>query len=323
MLNKTLHLHEKIFDPDLAQKSTREGYGVGVVEAGTLNKDVVVLTADLGESTHSASFGHKFPDRYIDVGVAEQNLAGVSAGLALSGKIPFMASYAVFSPGRNWDQIRVSICYSNANVKIVSSHTGLSAGPDGATHQALEDIALMRVLPNMTVVYPSDFEEARKATLALATLKGPAYLRLARTASPTYTTSETPFELGKANILHEGKDITVITAGPITYTVLQIAQQLEPKISVEVINMHTIKPLDEMAIIKSARKTQRVLVVEEHQVAGGLGGAVCELLSEKYPTKIKRLGVQDTFGESGSYLDLLDKYGLSGKAIETEIKNLL
>lgn len=314
-------LNPNIFSQSSEKKSTRDGFGDALVELGELNKDVVVLAADIKESARCHIFANKFPDRFIEVGVAEQNMAGIATGLALSGKIPFMVSYAAFSPGRNWDQIRVSICYSQANVKIAGSHAGISVGPDGATHQALEDIALTRVLPNMTVISPADYIEAKKATIAAANIKGPVYLRFFREPTPIITTEEAPFEIGKAQVLVEGKDITIIASGPILYEVLKAADELkkENNLECEIINCATIKPPDENTILESAKKTKRVLTVEEHQISCGLGSAVCELLSEKFPVPVKRIGMNDKFGESGTYEELKQKFGFNTNNIKAEV----
>jgi len=324
MLNESLKLNPDIFNANIKADSTRNGLGDGLLVLGAENKDVVVLTADLMESTRAQKFAAKYTGRFVQVGVAEQNMAGISAGLALSGKIPFMTSFAVFSPGRNWEQIRVSICYTEANVKIASTHAGLSASQDGATHQALEDIALTRVLPNMTVICPADYHQAQKAVFAAAEIKGPVYLRFFRQESPIFTTKNTPFEVGKAQVLKKGEDVTLISSGPIIYEALKAARELElkHKIGVEVINVHTIKPLDEDTIVRSALKTKKVLTVEEHQVMAGLGGAVSEMLSEKAPVLIHKMGVKDVFGESGSYEELLKKHGLSQKDIVEQVKSL-
>lgn len=300
--------------------STRKGYGEGVLEAGKQDENVVVLTADLKVSTYSHLFAEAFPERFFDVGVAEQNMAGIAAGLALSGKVPFMASYGVFSPGRNWEQVRVSICYSDANVKVVGSHGGLSVGADGATHQALEDIALVRCLPGMTVVVPCDYFEAKKATLALAQMKGPAYLRLARAKTPVLTKEKDTFEIGKAQVWQKGADILFIACGPILYEVILAARELETRgKSCGIINCATVKPLDEKTILKEveglAENGGMVVTVEDHQRIGGLGSAIAELLGEHAPVKMKILGVDDRFGESGSYEELLAKYGLNAKGI--------
>lgn len=296
--------------PDKIEKiPTRNGYGEGVMAAGAKNKNVVVLCCDLTESTRSLAFAQKFPERFFEIGVAEQNLAGVGAGMAAAGLVPFISSYAVFSPGRNWDQIRVSICYSNLNVKIIGAHSGISVGPDGATHQALEDIAIMRVLPNMTVLVPCDAHEARRAVIAAAEMRGPVYIRLAREATPVITTEKTPFKIGAAQILRKGRDVTIIGCGPLVYEALVAAEILAKQgIEAEVINCATIKPLDTKTILASARKTGRVVTVEEHQIAGGLHGAVAEFLSAKFPVKITPVGMPDSFGESGEPDELLKKY---------------
>ncbi len=301
-------------------KATRQGYGDGLLEAGAKNQNIVVLTADLEESTKVSSFKEKFPERFLDVGVAEQNLVTVASGLAAVGKIPFASSFGIFSPGRNWEQIRTTICYNNQNVKIIGSHTGVSAGKDGATHQVLEDIALMRVLPNMTVVVPMDYEQTKKATLALAQWKGPAYLRFARHKTPQITSAQTPFEIGKAQVLKEGKDVAIIACGPIVCNCLEAANLLETKkIKTMVINCHTIKPLDEKTILMAAKKCKRVVTVEEHQIVGGLGGAVAEYLSTVFPVPITRLGFKDHFGESGEPEEILKKAGLSTEQIVKEV----
>ncbi len=301
--------------------STRDGFGQGLLELGSQNQDVVALCADVTESVRVHHFAQAFPDRYIEVGIAEQNMMGMAAGLAMADKIPFAASYAVFNPGRNWDQLRVSVCYSNLNVKVVGGHAGLTVGPDGATHQALEDIAITRVLPNMTVVVPCDARQAKLATIAIATHQGPCYLRLSREKSPDVTTASDTFELGKAQILREGGDVTIVATGFMVHKALEAAEQLEKDgIMAEVINIHTIKPLDEKAIIASARKTGAVVTVEEHQIAGGLGGAVAEVLSEHLPTPVIRVGARDTFGESGTASELLTKYSLDVPDIIRAVK---
>ena len=321
------NLSENIFTSKLEKTATRDGYGDGVVEAGEKDENVVVLSADVTESTRSNKFEEKFPQRFIQTGVAEQNMAGIAAGLALSGKIPFIASYAVFNPGRNWDQIRVSICYSNLNVKIIGSHSGFSDGGDGGTHQALEDIAIMRVLPNMTVLVPADYEEARKAAIAAAKHTGPVYIRTAREKTPVFTTKKTPFKIGEARVFMEGRDVTIISCGPILYEAMKAARELKLKhnISCEVINASTIKPLDKKTILKSAQKTGRVVTVEEHQVFGGLGSAVAEVVAQESspqkPIRMKIIGVEAPFGESGTVEELLEKYGISSTNIVLEVKN--
>lgn len=304
--------------------SNREGFGQGIIEAGRNNPNIVVLTADLADSTCVVNFKEAYPERFVEVGVAEQNLAGVAAGMAIAGKVPFMTSYGVFSPGRNWDQIRVSICYSNANVKIIGSHGGLATGRDGATHQALEDIALMRVLPNMTVIVPCDYEEARKATLEAATILGPAYIRLCREKTPRLTTSKSSFNIGKAQIIRPGSDVSLIGCGPILSEGLKASEELASEgINCEVINCATIKPLDKKTILDSAKKTGKVVTIEDHQITGGLGSAVTELLSEELPTKTIRVGMKDKFGESGSYEELLNKYEMNSAAIKKAVLKIL
>lgn len=325
MPKEELNLSKDIFSNSIEKKPTREGYGDGLVLAGEANEDVVVLCGDLTESTKSDKFANKFPKRFFEVGVAEQNMAGIAAGLALSGKVPLIASYATFNPGRNLDQIRVSICYSQANVKIIGAHAGLSPSPDGATHQALEDIAITRTLPHMTVLYPCDYFEAKKATIAAAKHKGPVYIRLARDKTPIFTTETTPFEIGKAKVMMEGRDITIISAGPLLYEAMKAAHELQVRhsISVEVINMATIKPLDKKTLLKSVQKTRRLITAEEHQMAGGLGSAIAEVLSQEFPIKMKIMGMPDSFGESGQYDELLEKHGLSAHHIEVEVLNFM
>lgn len=317
-MTKSLHLAP--FDAEL--KGIRDGFGQGLVEVARKDPRVVVLSADLTESIRLEAFAKEFPDRFVELGVAEQNMAGVAAGLALSGKVPFIASYAVFNPGRNWDQLRVSICYSQANVKVIGAHAGISVGPDGATHQALEDLAITRVLPDLLVLAPTDFEEARKAVHAMVEHVGPVYVRFGREKTHQVTTEKTPFVLGKAQLLKSGKDVTVVACGAQVYDALQAAEQLKKKCSVEVLNVSTIKPLDRETILKSAKKTGRVVVVEEHQVTGGLGGAVCELLSQHHPVPVRLLGVPDTFGESGAASELLEKFSLTPAGIAKAIEEV-
>lgn len=288
----------------------RDGFGQGLLELGKINPDVVALCGDLVESIRVQAFAEAYPERYFEMGVAEQNMAGVAAGLALSGKIPFISSYAVFNPGRDWDQIRVSICYSQANVKIVGAHAGISVGPDGATHQALEDIAITRVLPNMTVVVPTDSVEAKKATLAIAKHVGPCYIRFGREKTPVITKDETPFELGKALPILAGSDVTIIANGQMVYRAMMAAKELEGKISVGVLNMHTVKPIDAKAIIDAAKETGAMVTAEEHQIIGGLGSAVAEVLGDHHPVPIERVGILDTFGESGKPEELMEHYHL-------------
>ena len=318
-------LNPKLFDEDVEQVPTRNGYGEGVVELGEKNKDVVVLTGDLKESTRVEEFAKRFPDRFIECGVAEQNMMGIAAGLAASGKIPFVSSYAVFSPGRSWDQLRVSVCYSNLNVNIVGAHTGVSVGPDGVTHQALEDIAITRVLPNMTVVVPCDAIETKKAALAAAGMAGPYYSRFAREKTPVITTPETPFKIGRAEIFADyGDDVAILACGPLVYQSLVAARELEKEgIKVTVVNNHTVKPMDVGMIMKVARNCGAVVTVEEHQVMGGMGSAVAEILAKNYPVPMEMIGMQDTFGQSGQPEELLEKYGMSGVKIKEAVKNVI
>lgn len=319
-------------------KSTREGFGQGLLEAAKKNKNIYALTADLAGSTGLGEFLHKYPKQFVECGVAEQNLVTVASGLAAIGKIPFATSFAAFSPGRNWEQIKTTIAYNNQPVKIVGSHVGLGVGEDGATHQMMEDIALMRTIPNMIVVVPCDYEQARRATLEIAKNKKPTYLRINRQKTPELTLETTEFKIGKAQTFRYGKDITIIASGPIIYEALKAAdelsgnsiqntehrtQKMERSISVEVINIHTIKPLDEKAIIQSAKKTGKIITLEDHQIAGGLGSAVCELLSEHHPVPVKRLGIRDEFGESGKAQQLYEKHELTSKDIVKEIKKFL
>lgn len=313
MNNKSMHLVPDIRAKDIQKEPTRAGFGHGLVKAGKLHPYVVAACADLTNSTKMNEFAEAFPDRFIEIGIGEQNLVTVGAGLSAMGKVPFVSSYAAFSPGRNWEQIRTTICLNERPVKIVGSHAGLSVGPDGATHQMLEDIALMRVLPHMVVVVPGDSIEAEKATLALAADKvNPGYLRLAREATPIFTTDKTPFEIGKAYLYRSGKDITLIGTGTMTYQLLVTADALaKDGIEAEVIHVPTIKPLDEEAILASAVKTGCVITVEEGQIAGGLGGVVAELLAERKPTLMKRIGMRDHFGESGNPEELLEHFKIT------------
>jgi len=324
MSNNVLHLNSELFSPDIKQVPTRNGYGDALVEAAQTNPAIVVLTADLAETTRVLEFAKKYPDRFFECGVAEQNMAGIAAGLALSGKIPFVSSYAVFSPGRSWDQVRVSTCINNANVKIAGAHAGISVGPDGATHQALEDIAIMRVLPNMIVVVPCDYEETRKATHASIAHSGPVYLRFAREKTPVITTTKTPFHVGKAELFRKGKDVSIIACGPLVYQSLVAAQELAHQgIDCEVINNHTIKPLDEKTLVTSVQKTRCAVTVEEHQIMAGAGSAVCELFCKKYPIPVEMVGMHDHYGESGAPTELLEKYGMSVKAIKLAVQKAL
>ncbi|MEK7612087.1 MAG: transketolase C-terminal domain-containing protein [Patescibacteria group bacterium] len=323
MLHPDSRLNTHIFDDDVEQVPVRNGYGEGLLLAGEENENVVVLCADLTESTRSEGFAKKFPKRFVEMGVAEQNLATVAAGMAMSGKVPFISSYASFSPGRNWEQIRTTAAYNNANVKIAGAHAGISVGPDGATHQAVEDVAIMRVIAGMKVFVPCDVHEARKATATAAKILGPVYMRFAREKTPVITTRETPFVPGKAILLWQGKkpECLIVGAGPLLYQALKAAHALEEEgLSVVVLNMHTIKPLDEEKLVQFAKKCGAVVTVEEHQVLGGLGGAVAELLGKKCPVPIEYIGMQDTFGESGQPAELIIKYGMDTKDIMRAVK---
>jgi transketolase len=297
---------------------------MGLLEAGKRWDNVVAVCADLTESTNMHFFAEAFPERFVQVGVAEQNLVTVGAGMAAMGKIPFISSYAAFSPGRNWEQIRTTIALNDRPVKIVGSHSGLSVGPDGATHQMLEDIALMRALPNMVVIAPADSIEASKATIAMAADKQPNYMRLAREATPVFTTEHTPFEIGRAYIFREGVDVSLITTGTMTYQALKAAKILvKDGIDAEVVHISTIKPLDEKTILHSVTKTRHVVTAEEGQINGGLGGAVAELLGEKQPTPMLRVGMKDRFGESGKPEELLRHFGLDADHIAMAAHHLL
>ncbi|QQG50372.1 MAG: transketolase family protein [Candidatus Berkelbacteria bacterium] len=308
---------------ELEQAAIRDGFGEALLQLGKHNESIVALTADLTESTRVQQFAKSFPERFFEIGVAEQNLIGIAAGLSHEGFIPFAASYAVFSPGRTWDQIRVSVCYSKNNVKIIGSHAGLSVGADGATHQALEDVAIMRVLPNMVVVVPCDATEAHKATLAIAKHKGPCYLRLGREKVPTITSEETPFELGKAITITKGSDVTIVANGPLVFNALQAAHQLEGTYSVRVVNLHTVKPLDHKTILDAAEETGAIVTAEDHQIDGGMGSAVAELVSQFNPVPVVRVGVKDSFGESGSVKELMDHFGLNVEAICDAVKKAI
>jgi transketolase len=312
MLNHELDLNPKLFAADVEQEPIRAGFGRGLLAAGKRNVNVVALCADLTNSTTMNFFAKEFPDRFYEIGIAEQNLVTVAAGLSAFNKIAFTSSYAAFSPGRNWEQIRTTICLAENNVVIVGSHAGVSVGPDGATHQMLEDIALMRVLPNMRVIVPCDAIEAEKATQALVDHPGPAYLRLAREKTPVVTTIETPFSLGKANVLRTGKDVTIVACGPMVYQSLVAAEELAKHgIEVEVINAAVIKPLDTVTVLKSIKKTGCVVTAEEAQSVGGLGGLISELTASEHPVPVVRVGMKDRFGESGAPDELMEFFHLT------------
>ena len=304
--------------------STRAGFGRGLVKAGAANKKVVALTADLAESTQVHLFAEKFSERFIEVGIAEQNLVTVASGMAHVGYIPFASSYAAFSPGRNWEQIKTTIAINDVPVKIIGSHAGLNVGPDGATHQMLEDIALMRTMPNMVVLAPGDAIESEKVAQAMSQDNRPNYVRLARDKSPIFTNDDSPFEVGPAYLLREGYDVSIFATGTMTAQALIAAKNLaKDNISAEVVHFPTIKPLDEQTLLTSARKTGLVVTIEEHQIHGGFGSLVAEILGENLPTKMKLIGVNDQFGQSGTPAELLDHYGLSADKITQAIKNFL
>jgi len=305
--------------------ATRDGFGKGLVRAGEDNPNVVVLCGDLTESTRAQAFAEKFPDRFFEVGVAEQNMTGIASGLAYGGKIPIITSYAMFCPGRAWEPVRTLIAYPNLNAKICGAHAGVSVGPDGATHQATEDMAIMRCLPNMKVVAACDAVEAEKAVYdAITNINGPVYLRFAREKSAVFTTERTPYQFGKAQILREGKDVSIFACTPLVYEAMLAARALEALgIDVELINSPTVKPLDRETLVASAQKTGAVVTVEEHQRIGGFGSAVCEMLAETHPVAIERIGVDDCFGESGEPDELLEKFGLKEQNIIEKVKKII
>jgi transketolase len=335
MIHSDAKLVENIFDAKLEQKPTRDGFGTGTIEATKAGADVVVLCADLSESTRAEWFQKEFPDRFIEMGIAEQNMAATAAGFALAGKIPYMASYAAFSPGRNYEQIRTTIALNQQHVIVCGMHAGVSVGPDGATHQMLEDIGLMRMLPNMTVIAPVDAEEARKAVAAATTHNGPIYIRFARSATPVFTTPETPFEIGKSLLLWDSSKkedpgtinvpkVALLATGSMAYQALAAARALEAEgIGSIVLSVPTIKPLDEEAVLDAAKRAKRVITIEEHQIAGGFGSAISEFLSSTFPVPITRIGVEDVFGQSGTPEELLMHYGLSSVHIVEASRNII
>lgn len=325
MINPNAKLVHDLFDlKKLEMIPTRDGYGKGVVDAGEKDERIVVLCADLFESTRSQWFQEKFPKRSVEVGVAEQNLVTLASGMANYGKIPFAASYAAFSPGRNWEQIRTTICLNNVPVKVVGAHAGISVGPDGATHQMLEDIALMRALPRMTVVVPCDAVEARKATLELAFMPGPGYIRVGREKSPVITTQDSPFKIGRAEVLRDGKNVAIIGCGMLLHNCLVAAEALSKEgIEATIINNHTIKPMDEATIIAAAKKCGAVVTVEEHQIMSGMGSAVAEVLARNCPTPQEFIGMQDRFGESGKASELIEHFGLDSKGIIAAVHKVI
>ncbi len=328
MINPNQKLNPKLFDKNVEQIPIRQGFGEGLLLAGEENKNIVGLCADLTESTKMNLFREKFPERFVEIGVAEQNLASVASGMAAMGKIPFISSYAMFSPGRNWEQIRTTICYNDRPVIIAGSHAGVSVGPDGGTHQAIEDIAITRVIPNMIVISPCDSIEAKKATIASAKLGKPVYIRLAREKTPVITTEATPFEVGKAQIYYgdekEKADAGIIATGALIHRALKVAETLKKDgISVKVLNISTIKPIDSDAIINIAKTCGAVVTVEEHQIIGGLGSAVSEVLVKNHPVPQEFIGVQDKFGQSGRPDELIEHYGMGESHIMSAAKKVI
>ena len=329
-VSKTAKLAENILDlKNLEQRPTRDGFGLGLVQAADENPNVVGLCADLTESTRMEAFAKKYPGRFVEMGVAEQNMASVASGLAAVGKIPYITSYAMFSPGRNWEQIRTTICYNNRNVKIIGSHTGVSVGPDGATHQAIEDIAITRPIANMQVFAPCDMYEAKKATYAVSKIDGPCYIRFAREKTPVFTTENTPFEIGKAYAFWlepEGTkpDVAIIACGPLVHNAILAAAELEKEgLKIRVINNPSIKPMDEQTIIQAAKDAGAVVTVEEHQVAGGMGSAVAEVLAKNHPVPMEFIGVQNRFGESGEPKQLIEAFGMGVSHIKEAVKRVV
>lgn len=329
-LNLKVKLVENILDlKSLEQAPTRAGYGEGLVCAADENPQVVALCADLMESTRTEAFVKKYPERFVEMGVAEQNMASVAAGMALMGKIPYISSYAMFSPGRNWEQIRTTICYNEANVKICGAHTGVSVGPDGATHQAIEDIALMRPIANMQVFAPCDAREAKKITYAIAKIDSPCYVRYGREKTPVFTTDATPCEIGKAQVfwMELGRtrpDVAIIACGALVHNAILAAAELEKEgMKIRVINNPSIKPMDEETIIKAAHDAKAVVTVEEHQIAGGMGSAVAEVLARNYPVPMEFIGMQNQFGESGEPQQLIEHFGMDVSSIKSAVKKVI
>lgn len=329
MMNQQEKLNPHVFSDDVEQVPIRSGFGDGLLVAADADERVVGLCADLTESTKMHLFANKYPKRFIEIGVAEQNLASVASGMAAMGKIPFITSYAMFSPGRNWEQIRTTICYNDVPVKIAGSHAGVSVGPDGGTHQAIEDFAITRVLPNMVVLSPCDAIEAKKATIAAAKTKEPTYIRLAREKSPVITTEETPFEIGKATCLYDNTensdlDVVIIATGALVHKTLKVAEELHKEgKKVAVLNLSTIKPLDTKAIHEMAERSGAVVTVEEHQIAGGMGSAVAEYLAQNLPTPQEFVGVRDEFGQSGTPEELIEHYGMGETHIKEAVESVL
>jgi transketolase len=325
MLNPELKLNQRMFDADEEMKATRDGFGKGLMELGEKNREVVVLTADLTESTRVSDFANKYPERFVECGVAEQNMVAIAAGLAVSGKIPFVSSYATFSPGKNWETVRTTVVYNQANVKIAGHHSGVTTGPDGTTHQATEDIAITRCWPGMRIMVPCDSLEAKKATVLAAEIEGPVYLRFGKNKSAVITTEETPFTEKVTEFwINESPVVTIFATGPELYFALEAAKELETEgIMVSVANVSTIKPLDEDGVLSLAEKTGAVVSVEDHQVMGGLGGALAELFAKRKPVPMEFIGLQNVFAESGSPKELTEKYGMGKEAIKEAVKRVL
>lgn len=328
MNNMTIPLNPKLFDADVEQAPIRQGFGEGLLEAGHADERVVAMCCDLTESTKMDAFAKEFPKRFFEMGIMEQSAASVASGMAAMGKVPFVSSYAMFSPGRNWEQIRTNICYNDRPVKIAGSHAGVSVGPDGGTHQAIEDIAITRVIPRMVVITPCDSVEAKKATLAMAKTSSPTYIRLAREKTPIITTADTPFEIGKAQIFYrpEGVSIKVgiIACGSLVYNAILAARDLAGDgVGVVVMNIGTVKPLDREAVVLLAKECGAIVTVEEHQVAGGMGSAVAEVLASEHPTRMKFVGVQDQFGQSGNPLELIEHYGMGISHIKEAVRSVI
>lgn len=324
MINTEMKLAEDLFSKDIKMTPTRDGYGEALIELGETNPNVVVMCGDLTESTRTEGFKNKFPDRFYEMGISEQNMVGVACGLSMVGKIPFVATYAAFVPGRAFDQIRISAGYNRSNVKLSGAHAGISVGPDGATHQMMEDVAMMRTLPGMTVIAPCDREQTRQATLEAAKLEGPVYIRFGRDKVPEITTEKTPFKIGKANILMDGSDVAIVANGPLVYEALSAANELKRTgIYCMVIDMHTVKPLDTTTLVYAARKCGAVISAEEHQITGGLGGAVAETLAKNHPVPQEFVGMPDSYGESGKPRELMEKYGMSAHAIIEAVKRVI
>ncbi len=326
MLNPDLKLNSKLFDEKVEVKATRAGYGDGLLALGEKNPNIVALSADLTESTYAHLFAEKYPERFFQVGVAEQNMAAIAAGLGVSGKIPFISSYSTFSPGKNWETIRTTIIYNNSNVKIAGHHAGIMTGPDGATHQATEDIASIRSWPNIKILVPCDSIEGKKATIAAGEIIGPVYLRFSRDKTPIITTQDSPFEIGKIQTfwITENPIATIFAMGYMLYYALLAAKELETEgIKVLVANASTIKPLDEETVFSLAKRTEAFVTVEDHQIAGGLGGAIAEFLAKTVPAPMEFIGLQDTFAESGKPQELIEKYGMGTQAIKTAVKKII